>query len=83
MFPQFEDGALILLELQIFLLDFVDGDADDVDHVAEDGSADYLDDCYDDCFDVVAGGEISVAYGYHCCVCPVEGVDVELVPFFS
>jgi hypothetical protein len=38
-----EDGGLVLFELQVFHLDFVDGEADDVDHVAEDGSAHHLD----------------------------------------
>jgi hypothetical protein len=37
-----QNGCLVLLELEVFLLNFIDGQTDDVDHVSEDGRSNHL-----------------------------------------
>jgi hypothetical protein len=70
----------MLLKLQVLLLDLVHSDAYHIDHVSEDGSAHYLDHGDHDGLDEVVGSEIAVAHRHHCCIGPVERVDVVDVP---
>lgn len=55
MIPQFVDSFLVIVELLIFFLDFVDCDTDNVDHVPKNGGSDQLDNHYEENFDVVLG----------------------------
>lgn len=71
----------MLLELFVFLLDFVYGDADHVDHIAKNGSSYDLYDRDYYGFEVVLRDEVAIADGDHGCVGPVEGIDVEDVPW--
>lgn len=71
----------MLLELFVFLLDFVYGYTDHVDHVAENGSSYDLDDGDHNGLGVVLGDEVAIADSDHGCVGPVKGIDVENVPW--
>ena len=70
----------MFLEFLGFLLYLIDGDADDVDHIAKNGSAYDLYKGDNDCFIVVAGGEIAVAHGDHGRVSPIVRINIEHVP---
>jgi hypothetical protein len=70
----------MLLKLQVFLLDLIDRDAYDVDHVSEDGSADDLDQSDHDGLHEVVGSEVAISHCHHGRIGPVEGVDVVDVP---
>lgn len=53
MIPEFVDGFLVVVELFIFFLDFINGDTDNVDHVPENGGSNQLNYHYEENFDVV------------------------------
>ena len=82
MLTHFEDGRLVFLKLQIFLLYLVNSDTNNVDHVSEDGSSDYLNHCHNDSLYEIVGCEVSVANSDHGCIGPIVRVNVVDVPRF-
>ena len=83
MILEFEDSGFIFLELLVLFVDLADSDSDNIDHVAKNGSSDYLNHCGNDNLDIVTGKEVSVSDCHHGCIGPVVRVDVELIPRFS
>lgn len=71
MFLKLVDRPYRFFELHVFLLDFVDCYADDVDHVPEDCSPDDLNQSYYNGLDEVAGCDVAVADCDHGGVGPI------------
>lgn len=82
MISQLKDGRLMLLKLQIFLLDLIDSDTNNVNHISKDSCSDYLNHCHNYGFYKIIGCEISVTNSDHGCIGPIERVNIVDVPMF-
>lgn len=65
MILEFGDGLLVVVVLLILFVDVVYCDADDVDHVPEEGSPNYLEDHDDHDLSLVLGREVPVAHSHN------------------
>lgn len=82
MLSHLQYGSLMLLKLQVFLLDLVDRDTDDVDHISKDSCSYYLNHGHNNGLNIIVGSEIAIANSHHGCVGPIVRVNVVNVPRF-
>lgn len=80
MLSHLQDGSLMLLKLQIFLLDLIDSDTDNIDHISEDSCAYNFDHGDNNSLDIVVRCEIPVTNSYHCCIRPIIRVNIVNIP---